>query len=174
MILILNDEMNNAMLEKLAAAYNELNEKQLPVLQLFLSSPGGETNIGAAMRELINRHSERTIVTAYSYIESAAFDLFFKVGCARVILPTTIGTAHISRWCVIKGEGGIDLDRREAFKTSHLRSTINERVEFFKALGMTDNEISLMKRGEDIYLDSKRLQKMLQKSIKNEVHRKFA
>lgn len=171
MILIINDDITHKTLEDLANAYNQLDEKQISILQIFLTSNGGETHVGEAMAEIINRNASRTLLTIHSFIESAAFDLFFSVNCARLILPTAIGTAHISRWAVVTGEGGIMMDDREAFKVKSLKTTLKTRLDLFKSIGMTDDELERIKNGDDLYFDAKRLNTMLTKSIKNEIRR---
>lgn len=171
MNLVIEEEISSDTLKKLAEAYNELETRPTPVLHIFFSSGGGDSTAGEAIIELINRYKEITTLTVYSFIQSMAFDIFFKVKCQRVILSTTIGMAHLHRWSTNVKDGGTNLDYFDDFKKEVMKANLKPRIAFYKELGLREDEIQWITDGEDLFLDAKRLEKMLKLQLKNEVRR---
>lgn len=167
MNLSISEGINHDTFEKLVTAYNDLEEKGGQQMHIFLTSPGGDSMLGEAMIELINRYQTVTTLTAYSFIQSMGFDIFFKVQCPRVVLPSTVGMIHLHRWTIDIKDGGSDLDYFDTFKKNHMKKLLQPRIEFYRNLGITEKEIEWILGGDDLFVEASRIEKMLQIQAKN-------
>lgn len=160
MILLLEGNIDEAMLQKLIDAYNMLDEKG-GRLDIIFHSGGGEVETGYAIIDLINLNATRTTLTAFLRIGSMATNIFFETICPRKITRGTRGMFHLRSWDHTIVEGGNSRDKYEAWRAKLMKTSLKSTIIFYKSLGITEEEIEQIISGEDLFVDEKRLEKML-------------
>lgn len=160
MNILLKGPVDETMLTELVKAYNELEEKG-GQLHIFFTSEGGEVTTGEAIIELINRYAQATSFTVCGVIASMGFVITAKVACVKSILDSSFGILHFSRWGTQILEGGKALDDFARFKEKKMKKQLNKSIEFYEGLGLKEDELEAMKKGEDIFVDADRLKKLL-------------
>ena len=161
MELILEGDVDSLMLKTLIDAYNDLPSGD--VLNIYFSSPGGNITTGEAIINLINRRANATTLTAFFGLESCAFNIFFKSKCYREILPSVIGMIHLTTWGGSIKEGLVTEPRTEFIKKEMKRSlAIN--TNFFRELGVSEEELLKYKKGEEVYFNDEQLKRMLKRA----------
>ncbi len=159
MNIIINDGIGERTLQNLADAYNDLEEKG-GSLNIFLESQGGSVAHGEAMIELINRYAQGTTLTAFGLIASMGFKIFAEAQCQKKVLDSAYAICHLSRWNSEVLEGCVAADDFAKFKERKMKKILNKSLKFYEELGFKEEELTCMKQGKDVHLDSDRLKKM--------------
>lgn len=160
MILHLNGVINQDLLEKLIDAYNALPPET--TLEIYLCSEGGENSTAAAMIDLINEHSDITVVKAYNLLASNGFKLFYEVTCEKYILPETIGMYHLTKHPSLahyEGNTKHNADYDEFIKKGLNNYSYMNQVK--NLVNFTEAELKNIKLNYDVWFDTKRLMTML-------------
>lgn len=161
MHILISGPIDEEVLSKLIEAYNKLEEEGTGQLHIMFESAGGQTDVGEAIIELINRYKDVTTITFYGMVASMGFQIAACVRCVRKVLDTAYAICHLSRWQTQILEGGKALDDFSRFKEKKMKRILASSVEFYEGLGFKEDEITEMKTGKDVFIDAPRLQKML-------------
>lgn len=146
-------------LDKLMAAYNECPDK----MEIYLNCEnGGDPDIAEAIIHIVNKNKEKTTIIGYGRLFSAAFDLFYKTTCNRLLLPGSIGMVHLSRVEISSLSVANETDKSEA---NIYKKWFNEdkksRLKFYEELGLGKTYISKIKKGQDVYLQYDKLLELM-------------
>jgi ATP-dependent protease ClpP protease subunit len=160
MNIVLEGPINADSLTELVKAYNDLEEKG-GQLHIFFNSEGGEVTSGEAMVELINRYAEVSTLTIYGLIASMGFVIAAKTKCKKIVLDTAYAIVHLSRWTTRILEGGKPLDEFARFQEKNMKKTLGKSTKFYEELGFNEDELTELKAGKDLFLDSTRLKKII-------------
>jgi hypothetical protein len=148
MFINISDEINDEKLDKLIDAYNALPEND--ILHIYLNSNGGEYPALQAMSHIINLNAKRTILYAYNYIASCAFELFFNAKCKKRLIDGCLGSYHQSRVSFSKNEAlkhcDVDDDIRADYMVNYQRKKTDDLC---KRLHMTEAEENKIKTTND-------------------------
>ena len=157
-LIIKNDEIDYELFEKIASFLDKYDENE--VLAIWLSSRGGDCSITEAIRDLLES-DERVVLVAYDMISSSALDLFLSTNCAKTLTDGTVACFHKSFYPtvkVIKDSRTPMFGRQESLVGEIYRSEsdTDEHVKKF----LSDEEIELYEKGEDIWLNYQRLKEI--------------
>lgn len=157
-LIIKNDEIDYELFEKIASFLDKYDENE--VLAIWLSSRGGACSVTEAIRDLLES-DERVVLIAYDMISSSALDLFLSTNCAKTLTDGTVACFHKSFYPtvkVIKDSRTPMFGRQESIVGEIYRSEsdTDEHVKKF----LSDEEIELYEKGEDIWLNYQRLKEI--------------
>lgn len=157
-LIIKNDEIDYGLFEKIASFLDKYDENE--VLAIWLSSRGGDCSVTEAIRDLLES-DERVVLIAYDMISSSALDLFLSTNCAKTLTDGTVACFHKSFYPtvkVIKDSRTPMFGRQESLVGEIYRSEsdTDEHVKNF----LSDEEIELYEKGEDIWLNYQRLKEI--------------
>lgn len=157
-LIIKNDEIDYELFEKIASFLDKYDENE--VLAIWLSSRGGDCSVTEAIRDLLES-DERVVLIAYDMISSSALDLFLSTNCAKTLTDGTVACFHKSFYPtvkVIKDSRTPMFGRQESIVGEIYRSEsdTDEHVKKF----LSDEEIELYEKGEDIWLNYQRLKEI--------------
>ena len=157
-LIIKNDEIDYELFEKIASFLDKYDENE--VLAIWLSSRGGDCSITEAIRDLLES-DERVVLVAFDMISSSALDLFLSTNCAKTLTDGTVACFHKSFYPtvkVIKDSRTPMFGRQESIVGEIYRSEsdTDEHVKKF----LSDEEIELYEKGEDIWLNYQRLKEI--------------
>lgn len=157
-LIIKNDEIDYELFEKIASFLDKYDENE--VLAIWLSSRGGDCSVTEAIRDLLES-DERVVLIAYDMISSSALDLFLSTNCAKTLTDGTVACFHKSFYPtvkVIKDSRTPMFGRQESLVGEIYRSEsdTDEHVKKF----LSDEEIELYEKGEDIWLNYQRLKEI--------------
>lgn len=165
MILSLNGPINEDMFKILVEGVNLFSEKHKDdkeKLLIYMDSSGGDVSVMFAMIDIINNHKSFIELIGNGKLYSAAFFIFYTVKCPRKLLPGTMGMAHLIRATIdiVGNKGYYDSD-----KALQKWTTIQNKwsMDFFKDLQFTAKEMIIVKKAEELYLQTDRLIEFLDK-----------
>jgi hypothetical protein len=136
------------------------NANQSEEWTIFLNSKGGESYMMWKMLKLINDHKDQTVLIA-SQLWSAAFVLFFKAKCRKMLLPAANGMYHEPYRSVEmrSSQPHKPVYESDVFMNANFKKHfINRDADIWPLL--TTKEYALYKRGDDVWLDFTRLQQI--------------
>ena len=157
-LIIKNDEIDYELFEKIASFLDKYDENE--VLAIWLSSRGGDCSVTEAIRDLLES-DERVVLVAYDMISSSALDLFLSTNCAKTLTDGTVACFHKSFYPtvkVIKDSRTPMFGRQESLVGEIYRSESDTDNHVKKFL--SDEEIELYEKGEDIWLNYQRLKEI--------------
>lgn len=165
MLLILSGDVDSSMLSQLVEAINQFRHDhngQNDKIDIYLNSTGGDVNVMYAMIDMINAHKEYIHLIGYGSLYSAAFFIFFGVNCPRKILPGTIAMCHYIRATIEVG-GPIGYSPVDKILQRWATSQNEWVIEFCQQIGMNQKEIAAIKKTEEVYIHTDRLNDLLDK-----------
>lgn len=163
MIVKLSGEINDDMFDNLIRHYNMLEKEEL--LIIYLNSHGGWYAIMECMIDLINRHTDRTILVAYDTIASCAFELFYSVTCHRELLGGCRGMYHQSTITMSVNENGKATDPESKSLNDYVKIHLKPKtIDLCKRLKFTTTELQDIKKNYDVWFQTKRLKQFLDQS----------
>ena len=157
-LIIKNDEIDYELFEKIASFLDKYDENE--VLAIWLSSRGGDCSVTEAIRDLLES-DERVVLVAYDMISSSALDLFLSTNCAKTLTDGTVACFHKSFYPtvkVIKDSRTPMFGRQESLVGEIYRSE-SDTDKYVKKF-LSDEEIELYEKGEDIWLNYQRLKEI--------------
>lgn len=138
--------------------YNRL-DPTVPVT-MYLNSTGGETAHGQVIQDIINTTPAITLIGC-GVLFSCAFNIFFGSSCPRILMPDTLGMAHYYWASLQVDEAGNYPDSYEKVLRQHMLKNKSKTIQRFKSIGLNDEEIDIIKQGDDCYFTTPRLQQLL-------------
>jgi hypothetical protein len=164
MTVIITGPVNYEMVNSFIGAIEEsLNRNEL--LTIYFSSEGGMATCVTPILEILNAHKDLVELVAFDEISSAAFIIFFSATCKKRITSSTISIVHNS---FIKSEIDSWGNIKNIYDKKIMESLKYERVfsyKFYKDLGLSEDELLRLKKGEDIIFIYKRLNELLNGKI---------
>jgi ATP-dependent protease ClpP protease subunit len=132
---------------------------------IYFSSQGGSLAHADLLLNYFNALSDNIILRAFHQISSAAFKVFFEFEGQKDIMDNTFAIIHKGSKSLIAR----DLDNKESFDffmTNKVIPNMNcQTMNLFNKVGLTKKELDMVKHGKDIFLDTKRLRKMIDKNL---------
>jgi ATP-dependent protease ClpP protease subunit len=170
MVINLNGEINSDLLDKAIHSFNQLKDGEK--LDIFLCSPGGDIYTMEAIIAFLSLNADRINLYGYGDLSSAAFIIFFRANCPKALLPGTTGMAHLVR---LTGTFVGDIvnwkDKSESkFNVEWTKQLKKEFITFLDTLGLTEDELTKVKKGEDVFFLYKRMDQLLRNQLNNAEH----
>ena len=162
--LILRGKFEDDTINKLTRAVNTLSSEEK--LAIILDSTGGDLHIAEEMEYIISSHSDKITLIASSNLYSAAFLLFFRCKCKRIVLPEALGLLHQPSRLVNHLENGRIMNF-ELVPYEESKKSYKKMLDFLIRLGLNKKELDKFKKGEDVYLSSQRLMELLINDLRN-------
>ncbi len=167
--LLFCNEINQKTISDFIDLMEEKIEKGEQHFVIYFESIGGEAIYGELLINYINEVDSRNKYSVKVYaiwdITSSAFNIFFKLNCERDIIFGTFGIIHYATRDVdavrIKNKNSSD-----SFFLENLEEIQKNDLIFYKTLGISEDELSRLKKGEDVYLNYNRLRELLNNQIK--------
>lgn len=157
----LNNENVQQLIDDIQQPYIEEPENDIVV---YFSSKGGYDHSAEMIVDCINSlPKERKVkIVFYFAVYSAAFDVFIRCKCKKVVKKGAIGLVHfVSRDVGVREV----VNDKESFDRFLLNNTndVNERyLKWLQGLScFTTKEFKELKKGRDVFLTRKRLRKIL-------------
>ena len=157
-LIIKNDEIDYELFEKIASFLDKYDENE--VLAIWLSSRGGDCSVTEAIRDLLES-DERVVLVAYDMISSSALDLFLSTNCAKTLTDGTVACFHKSFYPTVKviKDSRIPMFGRQESLVGEIYRSESDTDEHVKKF-LSDEEIELYEKGEDIWLNYQRLKEI--------------
>lgn len=155
----LNGEVNYDMMNTVIQALNEEWE-----ITFYLESEWWRTQCAYTIIDAINRNKDRVTLIATLQIASAAFRIFFYSECKRHILNDTEWLAHMGTQSV-RMNWNKDISSTDRWRIEEMMKQEYKEEKFLKKLWVSKRNRELFLKWYDIYFTTKKLRKMLIKSI---------
>lgn len=153
---LLSGDVDERMVSVLEDAYREEREEYI----IYLQSEGGSVWLSDYIIDMINIHKEKTTLVILGFLASSAVNIFLESECKKVIKDSAYLMIHkMYIKAYITGVKNNDEDgnviSQELEKQN--KQMLNKYISSFK---LNELEINKFKRGEDIYISSKRMKKL--------------
>lgn len=152
MILNLDGQVSPEMVEKLIQALNSNEE-----LHIYFCSEGGDLFSEQVIINLLNTYKERILLIGYGSLFSAGFYIFFKADCPTMLLPNTIGVAHQAYNNITLNQRGLPKTKQDKFYSESIKNQYKEGMDFYRELGLTEDEMKTIIDGDDLFVPYKRM-----------------
>ncbi len=160
MIVHLSGDVDYSMLDKLVKEFNCLTKADN--LHIYFTCPqGGLTDVGIAMIDFINKNSDYIGMSFYGELFSAGMSVFLAVTCSKKVLPDTRGMYHFSWQEMSINEAGKPSGEYDIFSMKEMKKAKDKTIEFLKNTKLNDKEISLIKKGKDVYFSHERMKELI-------------
>lgn len=134
-------------------------------IKIYFTTAGGSISEAKILIDYINKLPKNYEIEliASAEISSSGFDIFFRTKCKKRIIKDTVSVLHLAQTWFRSNEM---LNKRSAdvFIHKELKKANERDLKFYLAIGIKPEEIKRMKTGKDIYLNYKRLKKILTKA----------
>ena len=157
MIIILNESVSSDMMKTIAEAYNT----STGVVQIYMSSDGGGIGEYMALKHLIDKNKDRTVLYFYSGVSSALFNLMITCDCEKEVLDGASGMFHRA-WCTV------DMNDTGKPDSKYAKTVLDRTVDFnshtehiAKNIGLTAKEKRELNKGQDLYFNAERMRAMI-------------
>lgn len=156
--IIFDGNINSENFDKFIKSFED---KEADSYDIYFTSPGGEYWVGEAFIDYLEKRKDKINLIGFKDISSTAFEIFFKLSCNKKLLQGTMATIHFPT---------IDIGTRESKKDNKtwyvkqgemMKSYEKSWLNFYKSLGISEKYIKLIKKGEDVVLNTKELRKLL-------------
>lgn len=128
---------------------------------VILNSGGGLIDVADIILEILAGANVGVTLMALGSIYSAAFELFFRADCDKIIHPHTLGMFHFGFDDISMDENGKAKGEEAAARMNLLKLMKPKTLELCELLGMTTGEIRKIKSGKDVYFQPNRLHEFL-------------
>ena len=132
---------------------------------IYFSSGGGEVCSSSILINFIN-NNQRFVFKLIGYwgISSAGFDLFMKCKCERYLIDDAFSIIHLadrySSARELRKSNSID-----KFLLGEMEKKHESNLDWFKQIGITEEQIKEVVKGEDVAIGNEQLQQILQNTI---------
>lgn len=148
--------------EMLAALVTALNSDPGHI-HVMLSNEGGECAYAEAISHLIDMNRDRITLIGFDVLASAAFGIFFEAKCNKMLLPSTLGMFHRSHVSTTFDSSGKPIHECDGFVIQRMKEIDHPKVEaLIVSLGATQKELRSYRKGESVWLSTKRMAEMLE------------
>lgn len=171
MVININEEIRPSAFDKIVIAFNQLKEDEK--LDLFLCSPGGDVDTMQAIIAFLDINQDLVNLYGYGDLSSAGFIIFFRAACPKALLPGTTGMAHlVSITPRLVGDTSNWKELRDSkFLIQWTKEMKKDFLSFLKEVGLTEEELLVVSKGEDVFFLPKRMQQFLKNQIVNAEHK---
>lgn len=143
----------------------EYADKMEDDLTIYLDSDGGSLGPMATFIRFVNNNREKITLIASGSLWSAAFLAFFKCRCSRIICDEARGMFHLPYQSICinsKGDGASICDQMDF---SRIKSREEYTQKFMKDIGLSEEQIRRVNKGEDIEFNNTELQEILDRQV---------
>lgn len=167
MIINLDGEISSELLDKAIHSFNQLKDGEK--LDVYLCSPGGNVYAMEAFIGFLSLNADRINLYGYGDLSSSAFIIFFRARCPKALLPGTTGMAHLVRLTgTFVGDVVNWKDKSDSkFNIEWTKHMKKEFIQFLEELGLTEEELAKIKKGEDVFFLYKRMDQFLRNQLSN-------
>jgi len=152
----INFETVNELIEKI-----ELVQDPIEPIKIYFTSLGGGYNVMQSFISYINESDRNFYLVSSGEISSAGFIFFFSTDSYKEILPGTHSVIHIGSRLQESREM-LNNNSYDTFATKMMEKDIKSYSKWYKSIGITDKEIKSMEKGNNVLLDTDRLNEILQ------------
>lgn len=143
---------------------NTLNQEW--EVTFYLNSEGWRYQFAYQILDIINKNKDRVTLIAVLQIASAAFRIFFESECKRQILWETEWLAHMARMDV-KMDANKYIWWTDKWRVKEMKKQEKKEEKKLKILWMSKKNRKLFLKGNDIYMNTKKLKKFLRNHEKS-------
>lgn len=148
--------------DKIIAGYNSLQMDNEKVF-IYFRSGGGDSDIGKAITDFINRDPQAFHIVAYGEIMSAAWYIFFLCKCTKELLIGCTGMVHKDFYTNMPMTVDLKVTHYEKEQTSWKQAILDLRLRpaALKKIGLNNKELADYKDGKDVSFMYKRMKEFL-------------
>ena len=157
----LNNENVQELVDELQQPYIEEPEDDIV---LYFSSKGGYDHSAEIIIDCINSLPEerKVKIVFYFAVYSAAFNMFIRCKCKKVVKWGAIGLVHLVTRDVGVREAINDNESFDKFLLDNTNDVNEEYLKWIEGLDcFTPKELKELSKGRDVFLNSKKLKKIL-------------
>lgn len=164
-VIVFSGEINNEDIAKTVSFISNL-EINIP-LRIYFSTPGGHLQAGEIFIDYLNHLTsmgKQVCFVANWEVSSMGLIILLKLNC-KIELLNTFSVLHVA---------SRNIDYRQSLKTNGFESFHENRLErsntklviLLKELGIAQSDIDKIRKGNDVYLDTEKIRKLLEKKQK--------
>jgi len=155
MKLHLSGEISYEMFNELIKNFNCLEGEE--TLHIYFTSTGGLVDVTIAMVDFINSNKDKMVITFYGELFSSGMTIFLASQCPKTILTDTRGMYHYAYQDMAINEAGKLNGDYDIFTMKEMKKSKEKTLKFLKETKLTDKEISLIRKGKDVYFSHERM-----------------
>lgn len=156
--IVFDDNIDTKSVRKLIDEIEEKTKDDKNITIYFCTNGGGFQE-GCVLADYINNSDLNIIFIGWWSINSTGFNIFFKLTCKRKLIDVHavlhLGSREVDTIEMSKNKSYDRFLIEEMDKGNHLK------IKFYLSLGITNDEISEISAGEDVYINNDRLNEML-------------
>lgn len=155
---VLNDTITARRIKGLIKSIELCKSKNI---NLYLCSDGGETWMADVFIDFTHRINKKINLIGVGKMSSACVHVFMEAKGKKLLQPHTIAMIHFSTF---SPESRLLLDRKshDSILSTSTKNANEERLQkYIKMIGLSDKEISFLRKGGDLMIDYERLKKAL-------------
>lgn len=148
------------MFDELVKAFNSLTKED--ALHIYFTCPeGGLADVSEAIIDFINKNKDNIGITFYGELFSAGMVVFLSVQCQKWILKDTRGMYHFAWQEMNISETGKPSSVYDQFSLREMKNSRDKHIQFLRTTKLTDKEISIIRKGKDLYFPYDRMLELL-------------
>lgn len=156
----LSGDVDYEMFNELVKGFNSLTKGDN--LHIYFTCPnGGNADVNEAIIDFINKNKDYIGMTFYGELFSSGMIIFLAVQCSKKILPFTRGMYHFAWQEMGISETGKPSTDYDIFSMKEMKKSKDISLAFLKTTKLSEKEISLIKRGKDVYLSHERMLELI-------------
>ncbi len=166
--IIFDGDLSN---ENVQALIDDIEQPHADIVEtdivLYFSSNGGSRHSSQMLIDCVNRLPKDTIFKMIFYwqVHSAAFDVFVRARCTKVVYDGAISILHVMDRTVNSKDYLHNKKSFDAFLVEDVNDANEKYLEWLAGLPkfLTDKETRRISKGKDVYISNKRLRKLLKR-----------
>jgi len=128
-----------------------------------MSSEGGLISVEEMIVHIVNDNPDKFRFVFMDCIFSCAFNILLRIQCDKQVLDHSLAMAHLPR---ISSEVSLNGTVLGGYSNYMSKSTVKYYTDLYSSVGLTDQEIIDIKGEADVYIRGRRLNKIVNNSIK--------
>lgn len=158
--IIYDDSIDFESVEELMEKIDGIISDDDAKVNVYFNTGGGDYNAGLVLIDYINRHKDKIKLTAVENISSTGFHIFYKTECEHEILDGLYSVMHLTTRS-IETRNMRNARHLDAFFKEEMEKENADELEWFETLPLSNKDIKALETGEDIYLNTNKLRKIL-------------
>lgn len=160
MILHLSGDVDYEMFNNLTKSFNMLKDEER--LYIYFTCPqGGMTDVGEALVDFVNKNKDSIDIFFYGELFSTGMIIFLATDCQKEILKDTRGMYHFAWQEININQTGKPTEDYDIFSMKEMKRSKAQTIEFLKNTKLSDKELTLIKKGKDVYFSYDRMRELI-------------
>lgn len=141
-----------------------INKSDKKTIGIFIDCQGGCCHKTEAIINIINNNQHRIYLYSNGYLFSNAFYIFFKSSCYKKTLSdNSFGMYHLKRKDFKINQKGNFVYKEDKKEIQQWKENMEKEIIFLRNLGVSEEDIKKIERGEDVYFNKEQLSYFLKK-----------